>query len=149
MAKPVEFRQLTPRNSRDDLMRRLDQAPEQHAEALLEAYDLLQRMHDKGLLSFATGLLSASDAVVNRATDLVSSQTAVTALRSLLMVGNILNEINPDQLHSLLSKPAAKPPSLWQIFKQARSEDARRAMATSVGLLNLLGSALRKQKDDR
>ena len=57
MAMPVEFREFTPRNSRNDLMRRLEQAPEEHAEALLAAYDLLQRMHEKGLVDIASGLV--------------------------------------------------------------------------------------------
>ncbi len=68
-------------------MRKLEQAPEEHAEALLSAYDLLQRMHEKGLIELASGLLSASETVVDR---------------------------------------------------------ARRGMATAVGMLNLLGAALRK-----
>ncbi len=147
MAKPVEFRQFTPRNSREDLIRKLNQAPEQHAEALLEAYELLQRMHEKGLIDAANGLLSASDAVVDHAVDLVSSKPAVSALRRLLMLSNVLNAIDPDQMHAVFSGGSAKPPSLWQIFKRATTEDARRGMATWVGLLNLFGAALRKQKD--
>jgi uncharacterized protein YjgD (DUF1641 family) len=147
MAKPVEFRHFTPRNSREDLIRKLEQAPEQHAEALLEAYELLQRMHEKGLIGVANGLLCASNTVIERVVDVASSKEAVTALRSLLMLGNLLNGIDPDELHSVLSGGAKKPPSLWQILKRATTEDARRGMATAVSLLNLFGAALRKQKD--
>ena len=147
MAKPVEFRHFTPRNSREDLIRKLEQAPEQHAEALLEAYELLQRMHEKGLIGVANGLLCASDTVVERVVDVASSKEAVTALRSLLMVGHLLNGIDPDELHSVLLGGANKPPSLWQIWKRATTEDARRGMATAVSLLNLFGVALRKQKN--
>jgi uncharacterized protein YjgD (DUF1641 family) len=147
MAKPVEFRHFTPRNSREDLIRKLEQAPEQHAEALLEAYELLQRMHEKGLIGVANGLLCASNTVIERVVDVASSKEAVTALRSLLMLGNLLNGIDPDELHSVLSGGANKPPSLWQIWKRATTEDARRGMATAVSLLNLFGVALRKQKN--
>jgi hypothetical protein len=38
MAVAVEFREFTPKNSRNDLMRRLEQAPEEHAEAILSAW---------------------------------------------------------------------------------------------------------------
>jgi uncharacterized protein YjgD (DUF1641 family) len=144
MALAVDFRQFTPRNSRADLIRKLEQAPEEHAEALLSAYDLLQRMHEKGLIELANGLLSASDTVVDRAVDVISSKQAVTALRALLMVSNLLNSIDADELHKLLAATDAKPPSLWEIGKQAMSANARRGMATGVGLLNLLGAALRK-----
>jgi hypothetical protein len=33
----------------------------EHAEALLECYDLLQRLHEKELIDLLNGLLSASD----------------------------------------------------------------------------------------
>ena len=64
MAMPVSFREFTPRNSRDDLLRRLEQAPAEHVEALLAAYDLLERLHETGLLDTANGLLSAGETVV-------------------------------------------------------------------------------------
>ena len=146
MAKPVEFRQFTPRNSREDLIHKLENAPEQHAEALLEAYELLQRLHEKGLIDLANGLLSASDTVVERAVEVVSAKQTVGALRSLLMVGNILIGVDPDQLHALFSGARAKPPSIWQIWKRATTDDARRGIATAIGLLNLFGAALRRQK---
>ena len=73
MAKPVDFREFTPRDARNDLLRRLEQAPQEHVEALLSTYELLQRMHDKGLLDLANGLLSASDTVVERFADMALS----------------------------------------------------------------------------
>ena len=57
MAIAVEFREFTPKNSRNDLIRRLEVAPEKHAEAILAAYELLQRLHEKGLIDIANGLL--------------------------------------------------------------------------------------------
>jgi uncharacterized protein YjgD (DUF1641 family) len=146
MATPVEFRTFTPRNSRDDLMRRLEQAPEEHAEALLSAYDLLQRMHEKGLIDVANGLLSASETVVDRAVDVVSSKQAVTALRVVLMMSNLLNSLDPNRLHALLSPSESKAPSLWTIAKETMSPDARRGMAAAVGLLSVFGAALREQE---
>jgi uncharacterized protein YjgD (DUF1641 family) len=146
MAMPVEYREFTPKNSRNDLIRRLEQAPEEHAEALLSAYDLLQRLHEKGLIDVANGLLSASDTVVDRAVDVVSSKQAVTALRLVLMFSNLLNSLDPDRMHALLTPSEDRPPSLWKIAKGAIGEDARRGMAAAVGLLNVLGAALGGQK---
>jgi hypothetical protein len=82
MAKAVAFREFTPRNSRDDLMRKVDQAPVEHAEAVLAAYDLLQRLHEKGLIDLLSGLLSAGDTVVDRIVDVISSKEMVTAFAS-------------------------------------------------------------------
>jgi uncharacterized protein YjgD (DUF1641 family) len=144
MAMAVDFREFTPKNSRADLIRKLEQAPESHAEALLSAYELLQRMHDKGLIDVANGLLSAGDTVVDRVVDVVSSKQAVTALRVALMFSNILNSLDPDRLHDLLTPSNSKPPSLWQIAKQATSAEARAGLGAAIGLLKEFGAALRK-----
>jgi hypothetical protein len=145
MGMPVEFREFTPKNSRNDLMRRLEQAPEEHVEALLAAYDLLQRMHEKGLIDIASGLLSASDTVIDKVADVASSTEVVNALRAVLMVTNLLKTMDMERMHVLISRPESKPPSLWALGRQAMSKDARVGLATGVGLLNLFGSALRKQ----
>lgn len=147
MATPVEFRRFTPRNSRDDLIRRLEQAPEEHAEALLCAYDLLQRMHEKGLIDVANGLLSASETVVDRVVDVVSSKQAVTALRVVLMMSNLLNSLDPDRLHALFSPSESRAPSLWTVAKEAMTPDARRGMAAAVGFLSVFGAALGEQEN--
>jgi uncharacterized protein YjgD (DUF1641 family) len=145
MAMPVEFREFTPKNSRNDLMRRLEQAPEEHAEALLAAYDLLQRMHEKGLIDIASGLLSASDTVIDKVADVASSTEVVNALRVVLMFTNLLKILDTERIHDLLSSPQSESPSLWALGQQAMSKDARAGMATAVGLLNVFGAALRKQ----
>jgi putative oxidoreductase len=143
MANPVEFRQFTPIDSRGDLMRRLDQAPAEHAEALLECYSLVQRLHEKGLIDLANGVLSASDTVTERLVDVASSKQAVSGLRIALMFSNLLNEINTDRVHDLLTGDD-KPPSLIKMVRTATSEDARRGMAAGVGLLEVFGKALHK-----
>jgi putative oxidoreductase len=144
MANPVEFRQFTPSDSRRDLMRRLNQAPAEHAETLLECYDLLQRLHEKGLIDLLNGLLSASETVTERLVDVASSKQAVAGLRVALMFSNLLNEIDTDLIHGLLTAADDKTPSLVTILKTAVSEDTRRGMAAGVGLLEVFGKALHK-----
>ncbi len=146
MAKAVEFREFTPRNSRDDLIRRVEQAPVEHAEAVLAAYDLLQRLHEKGVIDLLNGLLSAGDTVVERAVDVVSSKEMITALRIALIFSNLLSSIDPDKLHAVISNVGKDSPSLMAIGKQAASKDARRGMAAAVGLLSVFGEALNAQK---
>jgi putative oxidoreductase len=143
MAQPVEFRKFTPQDSRGDLMRRLQDAPEDHAEALLSLYDLLEKLHEKGLIDTADGLLSASTTVVDRLVDVVSSKQAVSALRMGLMLANLLETIDINQVHSLLTASEGKPPSLLRLGRDALSEDARRGLSAGVGLLSVFGAALR------
>ena len=146
MAVAVDFREFTPVDSREDLIRRVEQAPIEHAEAVLATYDLLQRLHEKGLLDLLNGLLSAGDTVVEHVVDVVSSKEMVTALRIGLIFSNLLNSIDADALHAVVAGAGEETPSLLALGKQAASKDARRGLATAVGLLNLFGAALNKQQ---
>src|SRR5439155_14820874 len=49
MAQPIPL-QMPARDPRVELQVRLQNAPLQHAEALLSGYELLQRLHDRGVL---------------------------------------------------------------------------------------------------
>jgi uncharacterized protein YjgD (DUF1641 family) len=146
MAQAVAFREFTPRNSRDDLIRKVEQAPVEHAEAVLAAYDLLQRLHEKGLIDLLNGLLSAGDTVVDRLVDVISSKEMVTALRITLILGDLLSSIDADKLRTVVSAARKEAPSLLTIGKQAISKDARRSMAMAVGLLNVVGDAINAQE---
>ena len=146
MATAVDYREFTPRNSREDLIRKVEQAPVAHAEAVLAAYDLLQRLHAKGMIDLLSGLLSAGDTVVDRVVDVISSREMVTALRIALIFSNLLSSIEPDKLHAVISNAGKDTPSLLAIGKQAASKDARRGLAAAVGLLNIFGQALNAQQ---
>jgi uncharacterized protein YjgD (DUF1641 family) len=146
MAVAVDFREFTPVDSRADLVRRVEQAPIEHAEAVLATYDLLQRLHEKGLLDLLNGLLSAGDTVVEHLVDVVSSKEMVTAFRIGLIFSNLLNSIDADALHAVVAGAGKETPSLLALGKQAASKDARRGLATAMGLLNLFGAALDKQQ---
>jgi uncharacterized protein YjgD (DUF1641 family) len=147
MAMAVEFRQFTPENSRNDLLRRLEKAPQQHAEAILSAaYELLQRMHDKGLIDIANGLLSASETVVERAADVISSKQAITALRLVLIFSNLLDSVDPDRVAAVLSAPKNKPYTLWTEIKKAVSGYFRLVLVTAVDLFRVFGSSVRSRK---
>ncbi len=130
MAQAVEFREFTPTASPSD------------QEALQSANRLLQKLHEKGVIDATSGLLDAGDIIV----DALTSKHAAAALRVALMLGNVLESLDADRLHSLLAPSNAKPPSLWTIWKQATSEDGRRGLAAAVGLLQVLGAALRGDK---
>ena len=148
MAAAVDFREFTPADSREDLIRRVEQAPIEHAEAVLAAYDLLQRLHEKGLLDLLNGVLSAGDTVVDRVVDVVSSKEMVTALRIGLMINNLLTQIDADALHAMIEEAGKETPSLLALGRQAASRDTRRGLATAVGLLNVFGAALSKQQTE-
>jgi hypothetical protein len=46
MAQPIPL-EIPPRNPRAELLSRVELAPEEHAEAILAAYEVLQQLHER------------------------------------------------------------------------------------------------------
>lgn len=148
MAMPVDFREFTPADSRDDLMRRLERAPREHVEALLSLFELLQRMHEKGVIDLGNGLLSAGDTVVDKIADLVNSQEITNVTRLTFMLINLIKAMDVNKIHGLLSGAQVKPASLFQLGRQALNDDVRLGMTVGLGMLAAFGAAIREQQAD-
>lgn len=146
MAIAVEFREFTPKNSRNDLIRRLEEAPEKHAEAILAGYELLQRLHEKGLIDLANGLLSASETIIERVADVVSSKQAITAVRLALICGGLIDLVDPDKVSAVLSPTKNKPHTLWRVIKQAVASYFRLVLVTAIELVKVFGHSIRKRE---
>ena len=143
MAQAVAFRKFTPENSREDLARRIREAPADHAEAILAAYELLEKLHDAGLLSLASGVISAGSRIVDRLADVADSPQAVTALRAALIFGSILNTLDSDELHKAM-QVQKNDASLFRILKGLTTKESRQVAMIGVNLLNVIGKALLK-----
>jgi uncharacterized protein YjgD (DUF1641 family) len=146
MAAAVEFRTYTPPDSRLDLVRRIESAPREHAEAVLEAYDVLQRLHDTGALALVNGLLSAEDTVIDKVSDVVSSRQAVTALRIAMILGSALTSIDADRVHAAVTEAETRSPSLWRLLRTAFSKEVRQAAGLGLSLARIFGASLLARK---
>jgi uncharacterized protein YjgD (DUF1641 family) len=146
MAVAVEFRTYTPPDSRLDLVRRIESAPREHAEAILEAYDVLQRLHDTGALALVNSLLSAEDTVIDKVTDVVSSKQAVTALRIAMILGSALTSIDADSVHAAVTEAETQTPSLWKLIRTACSKEVRKAAGLGLSLAQIFGASLLAHK---
>src|SRR6266852_630196 len=97
MAQPIRL-EFPPRDARAELQNRLQNAPLQHAEALLSGYDLLQRMHDRGILDLLRGGLGSSDKVLSIAVDAAKAPEAINATRNLLILSKVMFSLEPELL---------------------------------------------------
>jgi uncharacterized protein YjgD (DUF1641 family) len=154
MAMPVPMKKLVQADPREELAKRIQDAPIAHADAVLSAYDLLQRLHDTGTLDVLRGALGAGDALVEHVVSLLTAPESVNALRNLILLGKLLGGINPDVLHAVVEglpqvtaqAPAAEPPSLLSLSRRVASQDARRGLAAAVSVLEILGLGLAKKR---
>src|ERR1700674_3888431 len=70
--------------------------PEEHAEAVLAAYEVLQELHDRGVLEIIRGALAASDEILEKVVDNFKTPEAIRAIRNLLFWRQILGSIEPE-----------------------------------------------------
>src|SRR6266481_5999563 len=149
MAQPIRL-EFPPRDARAELQTRLQDAPLQHAEALLSGYDLLQRLHDRGVLDLLRGGLGSSDKVLSILVDVAKTPEAINATRNLLILSKVMFALEPALLedvvtavpNSLAQAREQKPLSLWQLFKKMCSHDTRRALSVMLGVVESFGKSL-------
>src|SRR5258705_3422351 len=108
MAQPIPLN-LPARDPRAELQARLQNAPQEHAEALLAAYEVLQGLHDRGVLDLLRGALESGDNVLDIAVRAAESPASVRGIRNLILLINMLGEIDPEVLKLFT---AAAPPAL-------------------------------------
>lgn len=149
MAKPIELMPI-PRDAREELIRRVENAPVEHAAAVLSAYELLGEMHKTGTLDLLRGVVGAQGEIIEHVAGVAAKPDSVRALRNLLTLGNLLSRIDPDTLQRIadsVSRAHAagneeKPPSLFQLFRRFFSADSRRALGVAASLTANVGKGL-------
>lgn len=152
MARPISF-ELPPRDARAELRKRIEEAPVEYAEALLDSYELLQQLHDKGMFQLLRGALGASDKLIETAVDAAKSDEAIRAIRNSIILGKVLASINPDVLQGVAvavsetlgcyEKPIIEPPGLLSLLNQFRHKELRRSMALLNKFLEALGNQIK------
>jgi uncharacterized protein YjgD (DUF1641 family) len=152
MARPIAL-ELPPRDPREELRKRLEEAPAAHAEALLDSYELLQELHDHGVFELLRGALGATDKIVEIAVDAAKSDEGIRAMRNAMILGKTLAAINPDVLQCVATaasqtlgcyeKPVIEPPGLFSLLNQFRHKELRRSIALVNRFLENLGSQIK------
>jgi uncharacterized protein YjgD (DUF1641 family) len=148
MAQPIAFH--APAKPATTNLERLQNAPTEHAEALLSGYELLQLLHDRGVLNLLRGILGGGDALVSTITAAVDTPESIRAIRNFLLLTKFFANIPPDVLNSLAETVSAgaqrekahKAPGLLSLLWRLRSADSRHAAAVALDLLEGLGKGL-------
>lgn len=156
MAQPIPL-QLPPRDPRVELRKRLDEAPMEYAEALLDSFELLQQMHEHGVFDLARGAIGATNKIVNVAAEAADSDSSVRAMRNAIILGKLLGSINPEVLQAIANaagetlgcydKPIIEPPGLFSLLNQFRHKELRRSIALINRFLESLGNQIKARAD--
>src|ERR1700688_4067725 len=156
MAKPIPL-QLPKRDPQQELRSRLEKAPDEHAEALLAGLDVLQALHDQGVLEILRGVLGGGNKILEIVVDASKTPEAIRGIRNLVIMTKILGSMDPellkkfteaipDVLAGAAKGQATKPPGLWETLRILRSKNLRRGLAVANNLLEALGRNFSAQK---
>jgi uncharacterized protein YjgD (DUF1641 family) len=153
MAQPIPFH-APGIDKREALRARLEQAPEKHAEAILAAYDLLQALHDRGILDVTTSALRASDELLEQVVDTANTPDAIRALRNVMVWRQVLGKIEPAWFQGIFqaipdglataTAQRGEPVSLWRLLLRAVSKDSLRGLTAAVDFLESFGRHLHR-----
>lgn len=150
MARPIPLT-IPARDPRAELTSRLQTAPVEHAEAILAAYEVLQGLHDHGVLDLLRGALGSGDRVLEIAVNAANSPESIRGMRNLILLVRLLGEIDPQKLANLtqavpqaLAPPDrdSKPPGVWKLISSLWNPNVRRGLGTGISLLESFGENL-------
>jgi uncharacterized protein YjgD (DUF1641 family) len=156
MAKPIPL-ELPKRDPQEELRSRLEKAPDQHAEALLAGLEVLQALHDQGVLEILRGVLGGGNKILEIVVDASKTPEAVRGIRNLVIMTKILGSMDPEVLKKFTEAipdvlvgaamaQATKPPGFWESLRILRSKNLRRGLAVANNLLEALGRNFSTQK---
>jgi uncharacterized protein YjgD (DUF1641 family) len=156
MAQPIPL-EIPPRNPRAELRSRLEQAPEEHAEAVLAAYEVLQELHNRGALEIMRGALAASDEILETVVDDVKAPEAIRAIRNLLFWRRILGSIEPEWFKGIFkaipegiaeaTAEREKPVGLFTLLRRLANKDSLRGLAAAIDFLQAFGRHLQSTEN--
>jgi uncharacterized protein YjgD (DUF1641 family) len=149
MARPIPL-ELPKRDPREELRSRLEQAPIEHAEAVLAGFEVLQGLHDRGVLELLRGVLDGGNKILEIVVEATKTPEAIRGIRNLLIMTKIIGAIDPELLEKFaVAVPdalagAAKaeekdPPGFWEVLRIVRSRNLRRGLAAMNSALETLG----------
>ena len=125
-------------------------ASDQHAEAIASALDVLELLHERGILDLLRGMLGAGDRLVDTLTAAVDTPQAIRAIRNFILLTKFFGSIPPDVLSSLVGtviqgaerEETHRAPGLLQILRRLGNENSRHALAVALDLVEAVGKGL-------
>jgi uncharacterized protein YjgD (DUF1641 family) len=149
MARPIPI-ELPKRDPQEELRSRLEKAPAEHAEALLAGFEVLQALHDQGVLEILRGVLGGGTKTLEIVVDASKTPEAIRGIRNLVIITKILGSMDPKLLKKLAEATPdiiagtakaqeTEPPGFWEVVRILRSKNLRRGLAVVNNLLEALG----------
>jgi uncharacterized protein YjgD (DUF1641 family) len=158
MARPIAL-EMSNANARNELVLRMEEAPEQHAEAVLAGFEVLQELHDRRVLELLRGFLGGSDKILESLVEAMNTPDATRSIRNLIVLAKVFGSIDPELLKrfaqvlpetlaSVARAEQLKAPGTWDALRMICSKDFRHGLAMLDTFLVALRGSFRSEKND-
>lgn len=154
MAQPIPL-DITTHPHQAELLNRLGCAREEHAAALLAGLELLQLLHDQGILDVLRGAVGAGGKLSVRLSSAASSTDSIRAFRNLILMGKMLSSIDPEIMRHIAAaveetvgpnvRPQQEVPRLVSLLGFFKHKYLRRSLTLVVRFFAALGRQLTPQ----
>jgi uncharacterized protein YjgD (DUF1641 family) len=149
MGRPIVI-EVPKRDAREELRARLEDAPAEHAEAILAGFEVLQGLHDRGVLELLRGALAGGDRILDIALDGMNSPESIRGIRNFVIAAKIFGAIDPEVLRTFartvpdglagaVRAQQKAPPGVWATLRMLCSPNLRRGLAVMNNALDAWG----------
>jgi uncharacterized protein YjgD (DUF1641 family) len=149
MARPIPL-ELPKHDPREELLSRLEKAQAEHAEAILAGFEVLQGLHDQGVLELLRGVLGGGNKILEIAVEATKTPEAIRGIRNLMIMTKVVASLDPEVLTKLaealpdalvgVAKVQEKePPGFWEVLRILSSGNLRRGLALMNNVLEACG----------
>jgi uncharacterized protein YjgD (DUF1641 family) len=159
MATPIQTIQkseFTEEQKKIQSLENLISGVAQNKDSLLETLNLLQELHDSGILDALGSLLKSKDSVAKIAVGQLARQPVTNMINNAMAAGGILTELNPETTTKLAKSltvglqkaeqglKADSKLGLFDLMKAIKDPDINRALGFGFNLLKGMGEGLKE-----
>ncbi|ULT59362.1 DUF1641 domain-containing protein [Neobacillus drentensis] len=159
MAKPIKIIQKTELTEEQKKMHSLENllsGVAQNKDSLLETLNLIQELHDSGIMDALGSLLKAKEKATKIAVGQLTRQPVTNMINNAMAAGGILTELDPETTNKLAKSLTAglkkaeqglKADSklgLFDLMKVLKDPDINRALGFGFNLLKGMGEGLKE-----
>ncbi|MEH7118354.1 DUF1641 domain-containing protein [Neobacillus vireti] len=102
--KQIERLEQSEEDKRKEDLQQIEDSLLKNKQALLDTLDLVKHMHDRGVISFLSGLFAEGDKVLQILVKKADSKETANTLKNLLLMVGVLGTLNVKQLEPILLK---------------------------------------------
>ncbi len=122
----------------------------QYADAIQSAFELLQVMHERGILNLLRGLIGAGSQAVDTVAQAMDTPDVIRTLRNFILLTKFFGNFPPEVLKSLVQtatdgaaqEKSRNAPGLLELYRKMTSADSRHALAVMLDLMQAVGKGL-------